>query len=383
MSDETELNAMKDSEETAPALVACAWWRRPRVVAPVVALALVAVGGGSWAGVNAYQNHVASVAFQSALEENTGCAMGLASVLEQARTVQAEALEANEAAGESPAVGEDELKVLADALASAEGIDLSAPPTPVGRDLLRAGAEELSAETVLAQNAIASLTSATASVETQLNTYVQSTYDALVAQARSAIESAQTTLDGSESKVDDNTVRDALSTAIETLKGLASEDETLGAVGSDSSQSGEDSQSGTASAGAPTPATSGDRVALKVKIDELRSAVDDVKAKTVAVSDAQSAWQQAQDAQAQASSTSTGGGASYSGSSYDYTGGGSSGGGGYSGGYSGGGADVCGGGPYCYNPNYPEYAYDAWGNRHHQIQPDANGSYQTAEKVIP
>lgn len=376
MSDETELNAMGDSEGTVPDEVACAWWRRPRVVAPLVALALVAAGGGSWAGVNAYRNHVASVAFQSALEENTGLATGLASVLEQARTVQAEALEANETAGESPAVGEDELKVLADALASAEGIDLSAPPTPVGRDLLRAGAEELSAETVLAQNAIVSLTSATASVETQLNTYVQSTYDALVAQARSAIESAQTTLDGSESKVDDNSVRDALSTAIETLKGLASEAEASGAVGSDSSQSGEDSQSG-----APMPSV--DRVALKVKIDELRSAVDDVKAKTVAVSDAQSAWQQAQDAQAQASSASAGGGASYSGSSYDYTGGGSSGGGGYSGGYSSGGADVCGGGPYCYNPNYPEYTYDPDGWAHHQIQPDANGSWTDVLDPIP
>ena len=377
MSDETELSAMGDSEGTAPALVACAWWRRPRVVAPVVALALVAVGGGSWAGVNAYQNHVASVAFQSALEENTGCAMGLASVLEQARTVQAEALEANEAAGESPAVGEDELKVLADALASAEGIDLSAPPTPVGRDLLRAGAEELSAETVLAQNAIASLTSATASVETQLNTYVQSTYDALVAQARSAIESAQTTLDGSESKVDDNSVRDALSTAIETLKGLVSEDETLGAVGSDSSQSGEDSQSG-------APTTSVDRVALKVKIDELRSAVDDVKAKTVAVSDAQSAWQQTQDAQAQASSTSTGGGASYSGSSYDYSGGGYS-GGGYSAGNTEGandgawvpsGVTVLRGGMDCrYTTTDPD------GNVHCRITPDSEGSHSHSQNL--
>ena len=372
MSDETELNAMKDSEGTVPDEVAHAWWRRPRVVAPVVALALVAAGGGSWAGVNAYRNHVASVAFQSALEENTGLATGLASVLEQARMVQAEALEANEGAGESPAVGEDELKVLADALASAEGIDLSAPPTPVGRDLLRAGAEELSAETVLAQNAIASLTSATASVETQLNTYVQSTYDALVAQARSAIESAQTTLDGSESKVDDNTVRDALSTAIETLKGLMGEAEASSAVGSDSSQSGEDSQSG-------APMASVDRVALKVKIDELRSAVDDVKAKTVAVSDAQSAWQQAQDAQAQASSASTGGGASYSGSSYDYSGGGYSGGG-----YSGGGSSAgnSGGG---YSPWVaPEgYFNDPDGWQHHQIYPDANGSWTDVLDPIP
>ena len=379
MSDETELSAMGDSEGTAPALVARAWWRRPRVVAPVVALALVTAAGGSWAGVNAYRNHVASVAFQSALEENTGLATGLASVLEQARTVQAEALEANETAGESPAVGEDELKVLADALASAEGIDLSVPPTPVGRDLLRAGAEELSAETVLAQNAIASLTSATASVETQLNTYVQSTYDALVAQARSAIESAQTTLDGSESKVDDNSVRDALSTAIETLKGLVGEAEASGAVGSDSSQSGEDSQSG-------APTTSVDRVALKVKIDELRSAVDDVKAKTVAVSDAQSVWQQGQDAQAQASSTSAGGGGSYSGSSYDYTGGGYS-GGGYSGGgsssgSSGGSSTDLGSSGYWYNHNYPEYSYDPDGRRHHQIQPDANGSWTDSGQLF-
>ena len=95
------------------------------------------------------------------------------------------------------------------------------------------------------------------------------------------------------------------------------------------------------------------------------------------------AAQQAQDAQAQASSASTGGGASYSGSSYDYSGGGSSGGGGYSGGYSSGGADVCGGGPYCYNPNYPEYTYDPDGWAHHQIQPDANGSWTDVLDPIP
>ncbi|WP_195225873.1 hypothetical protein, partial [Schaalia turicensis] len=85
MSDETELNAMGDSEGTVPDEVACEWWRRPRVVAPLVALALVAVGGGSWVGVNTYQTHQASLAFASAVEANSGQATVLSEAVAHAQ----------------------------------------------------------------------------------------------------------------------------------------------------------------------------------------------------------------------------------------------------------------------------------------------------------
>lgn len=364
MSDETELNAMEDSEGTVPDEVACAWWRRPRVVAPLVALALVAVGGGSWAGVNAYQTHQALLAFSSAVEANSGQATVLSEAVAHAQAVRDEANALNEASGDTPVIAPALIESVDDALSRASALDLSKPATPADRATLIAMAEELEVETANTMSILDSLKTATDAVEAQLNTFAMTAFDQAVADAQSALSSAQGVLDGSDGKVNDNSLRDQLKTAIDSLTNLLPSTD----------EAGDESQSGSVASG---------REEVKAKTAEIASALEDLNAKSKAVSDDQTAWQQGQDAQAQASSASTGGGASYSGSSYDYTGGGSSGGGGYSGGYSSGGADVCGGGPYCYNPNYPEYAYDAWGNRHHQIQPDANGSYQTAEKVIP
>ncbi|MDK8300816.1 MAG: hypothetical protein QP772_07965, partial [Actinomycetaceae bacterium UMB1218B] len=123
----------------------------------------------------------------------------------------------------------------------------------------------------------------------------------------------------------------------------------------------------------------GGREEVKAKTAEIASGIEDLNARSKAVSDDQSAWQQAQDAQAQASSASTGGAASYSGSSYNYSGGGYSGGG-----YSGGGSSAgnSGGG---YSPWVaPEgYFNDPDGWQHHQIYPDANGSWTDVLDPIP
>lgn len=364
MSDETELNAMGDSEGTVPDEVACAWWRRPRVVAPLVALALVAVGGGSWVGVNTYQTHQASLAFASAVEANSGQATVLSEAVAHAQAVRDEANALNEASGDTPVIAPALIESVDDALSQAGALDLSKPATPADRATLIAMADELSVETANTVSILDSLKTATDAVETELNTCAMTAFDQAVADAQSALSSAQGVLDGSDGKVNDNSLRDALATAIDSLTNLLpSTDET-----------GDETQSSSIEGG---------REEVKAKTAEIASGIEDLNAKSKAVSDDQSAWQQAQDAQAQASSASAGGGASYSGSSYDYTGGGSSGGGGYSGGYSSGGADVCGGGPYCYNPNYPEYTYDPDGWAHHQIQPDANGSWTDVLDPIP
>ena len=363
MSDETELNAMKDSEGTVPGEVACAWWRRPRVVAPLVALALVAVGGGSWAGVNTYQTHQASLAFASAVEANSGQATVLSEAVAHAQAVRDEANALNEASGDTPVIAPAMIESVDDALSRASALDLSKPATPADRATLIAMAEELEAETANTMSILDSLKTATDAVETELNTCAMTAFDQAVADAQSALSSAQGVLDGSDGKVNDNTLRDALATSIDSLTNLLpSTDET-----------GDESQSSSVEGG---------REEVKAKTAEIASGIEDLNAKSKAVSDDQSAWQQAQDAQAQASSASTGGGASYSGSSYDYSGGAYTGGGSPSD-YSGGSSTDLGSSGYWYNHNYPEYVYDPDGWRHHQIQPDSNGHYQTTETVIP
>ena len=359
MSDETELNAMKDSEGTVPGEVACAWWRRPRVVAPLVALALVAVGGGSWAGVNTYQTHQASLAFASAVEANSGQATVLSEAVAHAQAVRDEANALNEASGDTPVIAPAMIESVDDALSQAGALDLSKPATPADRATLIAMAEELSVETANTVSILDSLKTATDAVETELNTCAMTAFDQAVADAQSALSSAQGVLDGSDGKVNDNSLRDQLATAIDSLTNLLpSTDEP-----------GDESQSSSVEGG---------REEVKAKTAEIASGIEDLNARSKAVSDDQSAWQQGQDAQAQASSASTGGAASYSGSSYDYTGGGYSGGG-----YSGGGSSAgnSGGG---YSPWVaPEgYFNDPDGWQHHQIYPDANGSWTDSGQLF-
>lgn len=363
MSDETELNAMGDSEGTVPDEVACAWWKRPRIAVPVAVVLFALAGGGVYAGVNAYQTHQALLAFSSAVEANSGQATVLSEAVARAQAVRDEANALNEASGDTPVIAPALIESVDDALSHASALDLSKPATPADRATLIAMAEELEVETANTVSILDSLKTATDAVEAELNTCAMAAFDQMVADARSALGSAQGVLDGSDGKVNDNSLRDALATAIDSLTNLLpSTDET-----------GDESQSGSVASG---------REEVKAKTAEIASALEDLNAKSKAVSDDQSAWQQAQDAQAQASSASTGGGASYSGSSYDYSGGAYTGGGSPSD-YSGGSSTDLGSSGYWYNHNYPEYVYDPDGWRHHQIQPDSNGHYQTTETVIP
>ena len=111
------------------------------------------------------------------------------------------------------------------------------------------------------------------------------------------------------------------------------------------------------------------------RADEASKSAKALSEATKSVNDAAKAKVEAQAQQEQSSSgyeqTYDG---SYSGNDYS--------GGGYSdwntgsnGGNSGSGSgDVCGGGQYCYNPNFPEYSYDDDGWAHHQVVPDENGT---------
>ena len=363
MSDETELNAMGDSEGTVPDEVACAWWKRPRIAVPVAVVLLALAGGGVYAGVNAYQTHQALLAFSSAVEANSGQATVLSEAVAHAQAVRDEANALNEASGDTPVIAPALIESVDDALSRASALDLSKPATPVDRATLVAMAEELEAETANTVSILDSLKTVTDAVEAELNTCAMTAFDKAVADAQSALSSAQGVLDGSDGKVNDNSLRDALATAIDSLTNLLPSTD----------EAGDESQSSSVEGG---------REEVKAKTAEIASGIEDLNAKSKAVSDDQTAWQQAQDAQAQASSTSAGGGASYSGSSYDYSGGAYTGGGSPSD-YSGGSSTDLGSSGYWYNHNYPEYVYDPDGWRHHQIQPDSNGHYQTTETVIP
>lgn len=109
------------------------------------------------------------------------------------------------------------------------------------------------------------------------------------------------------------------------------------------------------------------------RADEASKSAKALTEATKSVNDAAKAKAQAQQEQSSSGYEQTYEG-NYSGNDYS--------GGGYSdwntgsnGGNSGSGSgDVCGGGQYCYNPNFPEYSYDDDGWAHHQVVPDENGT---------
>ncbi|MDP9833831.1 hypothetical protein [Gleimia europaea] len=119
--------------------------------------------------------------------------------------------------------------------------------------------------------------------------------------------------------------------------------------------------------------TVADIEAAFTRADEASKSAKALNEATKAVNDAAQAKAQAEQAQSSGGYEQTYDG-SYSGN--DYSGGGYSdwntgGNGGNSGSGSG---DVCGGGQYCYNPNFPEWIQDNYGTWHHQVQPDENGT---------
>ena len=182
----------------------------------------------------------------------------------------------------------------------------------------------------------ASILDLNASLDKAVKAVEQSVADKTLADAKDAlsktIDSAQSTLDGSDGKVQDNATRDALSKALDTAK----------------------------------KALDGDDVeamdTAKSDLESKANAVNDsVKAKEQADAEAQAQAEAAANAAASANTGYTGGytGGGYSGGGYSgYSGGGSNGGGNYSGGGNASGAQ---------NPNY----VDSMGNHSRPLEGDS------------
>lgn len=123
-----------------------------------------------------------------------------------------------------------------------------------------------------------------------------------------------------------------------------------------------------------------DKLEAVADIEAVFTRADQASKTAKALSEATKAVNDAAQAKAQAQQTQSSGGYE---PAYESNGGGYGGndysGGDYSdwnaGGNSGSGSsDVCGGGQYCYNPNFPEWIQDNYGTWHHQVQPDENGT---------
>ena len=349
MSGETELSPMSDEEKRDGDTVLVesrAWWKRPPIITTIAAalIAVLVVVGVVW------KTHTDMLSAREEYQKAQATYQQTLSELDQTKT-QAKALidlvtqRALDTTATALAVAVEE----ADALSSVEAQDAST----LGREQAKEATRAVKDAQGEAQSVLETLTASFQDVREHVATKATTTFDQAVKTLNEAIEAAGTAnREGVETSVTDQ-----LDTALKEAQALdQAEPETLETVA--------------------------DIEAVFTRADQASTVAKTLSNATTAVNDAATAYTQAQQAQ------STGGydegnGGGYSASTYSNSNAGGNGGGGYSGGYSSGGADVCGGGPYCYNPNYPEYAYDAWGKRHHQIQPDANGSYQTPEKVIP
>ena len=171
-------------------------------------------------------------------------------------------------------------------------------------------------------------------------------------------------------------------------------DDALETAQTDAPQSGDTGQSDAQSASQPESAQSNSTLAVSDSvralhdrfeaIDATLTQVTVLKEATTSVNEAHKNWADTQaKAKAQADTRQDAGNTSpyddntgYTSNegSNDWNGGNAGGNGGYTGGGSSS-EDVCGGGQYCYNPNFPEWIQDNTdGSWHHQVTPDENGN---------
>ena len=273
---------------------------RPKWLVPAIAGGVAVVVLGTGIGGYAYALNNVNAGVQAASSWNKASAKTLRESVEDAQALLEETGEDQVA---DPQVLEA-LKNAVDKAKAAKGADVSANGMFVW--------ELLDAENAYDEST-ASILDLDASLDKAMKAVEKSVEDKTLKDAKEAlskaIDSAQSTLDGSDGKVQDNATRDALSKAIDTAK----------------------------------KAMDGDDVeamdTAKSDLDAKTKAVNDsVKAKEQADAEAQAQADAAANAAASANSGYTGGGySSYTGGGYSggYTGGGYSGGGNYSGGGSG------------------------------------------------
>ena len=262
---------------------------RPKWLIPAVAAGVAVVVLGAGVGGYAYALNNVNSGVQAASSWNAASAKTLKKTVEDAQALLEETSE-NQVA--DPQVLEA-LSSAIDKAQAAKGAEIS----PNGMLVW----ELLDAENAYDEST-ASLLDLDASLDKAMKAVEKSIADKTLKDAKDAlskaIDSAQSTLDGSDGKVQDNAIRDALSKAIDTAK---------------KAMDGDDAEA-------------------------MNTAKSDLDAKTKAVNDSVKAKELADaEAQAQAEAAANAAASANGGSSYNgYTGGGYT--GGYSGGYTGGGS---------------------------------------------
>ncbi|SDT86062.1 hypothetical protein SAMN04489714_0234 [Schaalia radingae] len=369
----TNTPAVEDRGDAAPntSEIKPAWYKR-KLVLIALSLALVAV----LAAVSLiWHAHAATAqarsAFEEAQDENTQAQTDLrhaqadADALTAMLTDRASDLQA------------DECNAARQAAQSAP----SAPTVDNASELTRAQLENATKKLTAHTDTLTALTKrlkdANTTIENQLGERAEADQAAADKQLADAIQAAKT----APREGVDSTMLKALDDALETAQ-------------TDAPQSGDTGQSDAQSASQPESTQSNSTLAVSDSvralhdrfeaIDATLTQVTVLKEATTSVNEAHKNWADTQaKAKAQADTRQDAGNTSpyddntgYTSNegSNDWNGGNAVGNGGYSDGGSSS-EDVCGGGQYCYNPNFPEWIQDNTdGSWHHQVTPDENGN---------
>lgn len=369
----TNTPAVEDRDDATPntSEIKPAWYKRkPVLIALSLALvAVLAAVGLIW------HAHAATAqarsAFEEAQDENTQAQTDL-----QHAQADADALSAMLATYASD-LQADEFNAARQATQAAP----DAPQVDNADELTRAQLESLTNELTTHTNTLkavtATLKDANTCIENKLGERADADQTAADKQLADAIQAAKST----PREGVDPTMLKALDDALETAQ-------------TDAPQSGDTAQSDAQSASQPGSTQSGSTLAVSdsvqtlqdrfATIDTTLTQVTVLKEATTSVNEAHKNWADTQaKARAQAETRQDAGNTSpyddntgYTSNegSNDWNGGNAAGNGDYSDGGSSS-EDVCGGGQYCYNPNFPEWIQDNTdGSWHHQVTPDENGN---------
>lgn len=369
----TNTPAVEDRDDATPntSEIKPAWYKRkPVLIALSLALvAVLAAVGLIW------HAHAATAqarsAFEEAQDENTQAQTDL-----QHAQADADALSAMRATYASD-LQADEFNAARQATQAAP----DAPQVDNADELTRAQLESLTNELTTHTNTLkavtATLKDANTCIENKLGERADADQTAADKQLADAIQAAKST----PREGVDPTMLKALDDALETAQ-------------TDAPQSGDTAQSDAQSASQPGSTQSGSTLAVSdsvqtlqdrfATIDTTLTQVTVLKEATTSVNEAHKKWADTQaKARAQADTRQDAGNTSpyddntgYTSNegSNDWNGGNAAGNGDYSDGGSSS-EDVCGGGQYCYNPNFPEWIQDNTdGSWHHQVTPDENGN---------
>ncbi|MDU6680197.1 hypothetical protein [Actinomyces sp.] len=315
-------------------MVKPAWYKRPPIIA-TIAVALIAVlvaVGLAWKTQadtkNAREQYqTAQADYQQTLTE-----------LNQTKTQAGALIElAAQRAKDTDIKALAEAVEEADNLASVEAQDAST----LGREQAKQAASAVKAAQEQAQSVLDELTASFKGVREEVAGKAATEFDQAVKNLNEAIEQAgKANREGVE-----KSTTDKLDAALKEARAIEqAKPETLEAVA--------------------------DIEAAFTRADEASKSAKALNEAAKAVNDAAKAKVEAQQAQSSGGYEQTYDG-DYSGNDYsggdysDWNTGGNS---------SSGSTDVCGDGPYCYNPNFPEWIQDNYGTWHHQVQPDENGT---------